>query len=276
MKCDQRRNWWTLLWVGLLAPRVLWASDYELAKNVYPAGDALRLSHNSPEAVTSEINDRSIRELLAKAAGVTNLLPTEAFQLVVTADERPLSVDASPLYGLGHYYTIKYPSLEARELFSARFQLQIEKYLGIRLAGHTRQFAVASFSRNTKRAVSRPTSKDIVLRVYKEVPDSWLTLWKEDGKAVGYCVVDGELVWTFRFSGQSAWLEVVDGQEFDPKLKQVFADAGKKAKDNLTARGVVRRLGYCHSYWPELKKVLREEYKIHWWCPTDLNEGSYD
>ena len=72
------------------------------------------------------------------------------------------------------------------------------------------------------------------------------------------------------------WRQVVDTQEFDPKLKDVFAEARKKAEANLQARGVVRQLGYCHAYWAELKKVLQEAYKIRWWSPTDLNGGAYD
>jgi len=89
-------------------------------------------------------------------------------------------------------------------------------------------------------------------------------------------LVDGELAWTFRFMGQSPWRQVVDAQEFDAKLKDVFAEARKKAEANLQARGVVRKLGYCHAYWAELKKVLQHDYKIRWWSPTDLSAAIYD
>ena len=56
--------------------------------------------------------------------------------------------------------------------------------------------------------------------------------------------------------GSLPWLQVADAQEFDPKLKDIFSKAQKKAQDNLTARGIERRLGYCHLYCAELKKVL--------------------
>jgi len=160
--------------------------------------------------------------------------------------------------------------------FSTRYQAEIKKYLIIRLTGHTRDFAVASFSHRSPVVSAPPSSKNVVLNAYKEVPESWLKLWEEHGKPVGYYLLDGELAWTFRFVGQAAWREVVDAQEFDPKLEKAFADARKRAEVNLTARGVVRRLGYCHTYWAELKKVFREDYNIRWWCPTDLNEGTYD
>ncbi len=257
----------------------LWAGDYRLEVFVGNPGDpvqaALGMPHNGPEAVSVEINDRTIRELLARAAGVTNLQKTEGVQLIVNGDGCSRSAESPPVYAFS-FYTLNYPTVEARELFSERFQMQIENYLRIRLTGHTRDFAVASVQpRPPTPAVTR-SSKITVLNVYKEVPDSWLKLWEEAGKPVGYYLVDGALAWTFRFMGTHIWLEVVDAQEFDPKLKNVFADARKKAQANLKARGVVPRLGVCHTYWAELEKVLHEDYKIRWWCPTDLNAGVYD
>jgi hypothetical protein len=257
----------------------LWAGDYRLEEHVGapgdPVQDALAMPHNAPEAVSVEINDRAIRELLARAAGVTNLQKTEGVQLIVIGDERSRPAESPPIYGLSHY-TLRYPTVEARELFSEQFQAQIKKYLTIRLTGHTRDFAVASFSGPKKVRFSQPRSIDVVLNAYREIPEPLLKLWKEDGKAVGYYLVDGELAWTFRFMGQFPWRQVVDAQEFDPKLKDVFADARKKAEANLQARGVMPKLGYCHAYWAEQKKVLQEAYKIRWWSPTDLNGGVYD
>ncbi|HYG34809.1 MAG TPA: hypothetical protein VEC99_08500 [Clostridia bacterium] len=275
----KQKTWWTWVGIGALAPLLLWAGDYRLEEYVGTPGDpvqnALGMPHNAPEVVSAEINDRSIRELLARAAGVTNLEKTEGVKLVVTGDGTSRPAESRPIYDLSHY-TLCYPTVEARELFSEKFQAQIKKYLTIRLTGHTRDFAVASFSRPKQATSSQPRSIDVVLNAYREVPEPWLKLWKEDGKAVGYYLVDGELAWTFRFMGQFPRREVVDAQEFDPKLKDVFANARKKAEGNLQARGVVRKLGYCHAYWAELKKVLQEDHKIRWWSPTDLNGGVYD
>lgn len=256
---------------------VLWAGDYRLEVFVGAPGvqAALGMPHNGPEAVSAEINDRTIRELLAKAAGVTNLQKTEGVQLIVNGDGSSRSAESPPVYALS-FYTLNYPTVEARELFSERLQTQIMNYLGLRLTGHTRDFAVASVQRRSLTPALMRSSKITVLNVYKEVPDSWLKLWEEAGKPVGYYLVDGELAWTFRFMGKDILGEVVDAQEFDPKLKKVFADARKQAEANLTSQGVVRRLGYCHTYWAELRKVLQEDYKIRWWCPTDLNAVIYD
>jgi hypothetical protein len=265
--------------IGALAPMFLWAGDYRLEEYVGAPGDpvqyALGMPHNAPEAVSVEINERAIRELLARAAGVTKLQKTEEVQLVVIGDDMSRPAGSPPIYGLSHY-TLRYPTVEARGLFSEQYQAQIKKYLTIRLTGHTRDFAAASFSGPKKAGSLQPRSIDVVLNAYREIPEPWLKLWKEDEKAVGYYLVDGEVAWTFRFMGQFPWRQVVDAQEFNPKLKDVFADARKKAEANLQARGVERKLGYCHAYWAELRKVLRETYKIRWWSPTDLNGGFYD
>lgn len=93
------------------------------------------------------------------------------------------------------------------------------------------------------------------------------------GKQVGYYLVDGELAWTFRLMNPAPWCRIADAQEFDPKLKETFAAARKKAEENLAAHGVVRQTGYVYYYQAELKKVLREEHKIHWRAPTELNAG---
>jgi len=279
MQTLKHTTWRTWVGIGALAPMFLWADDYRLEEYVGASGDpvqdALGMPHNAPEVVSAEINDRAIREILARAAGVASLQKTEGVQLVVVGDGISRPAASPPTYQLSHY-ALRYPTVEAREFFSEQFQTQIKKYLTIRLTGHTRDFAVASFSRPKKAASSQPRSIDDVLNAYREIPEPWLKLWKEHGKAVGYYLVDGELAWTFRFMGQLPWRQVVDAQEFDPKLKDVFADARKKAEANLQARGVVRQLGYSHLYWAELKKVLQESYKIRWWSPTDLNGGIYE
>ena len=263
----------------MLAPMLLLAGDYRLEEYVGapgdPVQDALGLPHNAPESVSAEINDPAVRKLLAKAAGVSDPRKTEGVQLVVIGDRESSSVGSRPIYGLSHY-TLRYPTVESRERFSEQFQEQIKKYLRIRLTGHTRNFAVASFSRPKRATSAQPRSVDVVLNTYPEIPEPWLKLWKEEGKAVGYYLVDGELAWTFRCMGQFPWRQVVDAQEFDPKLKDLFADARKKAESNLQARGVKRQLGYCHTYWAELKKVLLVDYKVRWWCPTDLSHTIYD
>jgi len=265
---------------------MLWAEDDPLRENVCqprdPPQEALGLPHNGPEAVTAEINDKAIRKLLTKTAGVTSsleaVLKTEEVRLTVTADDWSDSPLAKPMHSLSHY-VLRYPTLQARDRLPTRLRAEIKRYLTIRLTGHTRDFAVASFSRTLPAASSAtPSSTNVVLDTYKEVPESWLKVWEVDGKAAGYYVIDGPLAWTWRGWGNCLELgpSLSDTQVGDPKLKEVFAEARKKATANLKARRVRPGLGYCHADWAELKKVLWEDYQIRWWCPTDLNGGYFD
>src|SRR5438445_12418341 len=120
MQTSRKKIWWTWVGIGSLAPMFLWAGDYRLEEYVgapgNPVQEALGLPHNGPEAVSAEINDRAIRELLARAAGVRNLQNTEGVQLIVTGDERSRPAESQPIYALSHY-TLNYPTVEARELF---------------------------------------------------------------------------------------------------------------------------------------------------------------
>src|SRR5262249_9583316 len=157
------RVWWAWAGIGAFAPMVLWAGDYRLEEYVGAPGNpcqaALGMRHNTPDAVTAEVNDRAIRELLARAAGVKSLQKTEGVQLTVSEDGGSHSAESAPVYWLSHY-TVNYPTLEARELFTERFREEIKNYLRIRLTGHTRAFAEASYSRPKKRAPSQPRSTD--------------------------------------------------------------------------------------------------------------------
>ena len=67
-------------------------------------------------------------------------------------------------------YILNYPTVEAKELFSERFQTQIKNYLRIRLIG------VASVQVRSPTPALMRSSKITVLNVYKEVPDLWLKL----------------------------------------------------------------------------------------------------
>ena len=161
---SQKSVWWPLAVSAALAPMILLADDYGLGEYVGPPADpvqeALRTPDNGPEAVTVEINTQSIRKLLARSAGVTNLQKTEGIQLIVSGDETRHPTDLSPIYGQAHY-NLKYPTAEAKEAFSDQFQTQIKNYLTLRLTGHTKDFAVASISRPKRSASARRRMIDI-------------------------------------------------------------------------------------------------------------------
>ena len=236
---------------------------------------ALAVRHNGPEAVTAELNDPVIRKALADRAGFKDIERLNDTRLTVTANDLSDSLVFDRPVWLRQSYKLKYPSLEARKLFPVRLQREIQNYLQLRLIGHTRAFATASVAKG-RPASTTNTAKAIVTNVYKEIPESWLNVWEDEGKQVGYYLVDGELAWTFRTMGTFPWCQVADAQEFDPKLKEAFAIARKKAHENLAARGLKPRMGYRGEYHAELKKVLRVDHGIHWRAPTDLNMTTYD
>jgi hypothetical protein len=256
------------------------AADFELEDSIYSPGNpvqsALAVRHNGPEAVTTEVNDPAIRKAFAEVAGIKDFWMTNAVTLSVSGDNWKAAIDSEHALSFSHY-TLKYPSREAKSMIPVRLQDEIKEYLRTRLIGHTREFALASLARKTSASVPAERSQALVLKEYKEIPASWLKPWEQEGKQVGYYVVDGELAWTFYIlGGNFPWREVVDAQEFDPKLKDAFNGARKEAERNLAARGVKRQLGHCHAYWAEFKKVLRENYRIKWRCPSDLNLAVYD
>jgi len=64
-----------------------------------------------------------------------------------------------------------------------------------------------------------------------------------------------------------------DAKDFDPEYKDIMKQVNKEVDENLKKRGFPKRhsLGYCHSFWSEKQKILREKYNIDWESPQDLN-----
>jgi hypothetical protein len=62
-----------------------------------------------------------------------------------------------------------------------------------------------------------------------------------------------------------------DPKEDDPKLKKMFEQAKEEADKNLSNHP--RGLGFCHTYWSELKRILKEKYGIDWKSPEEMNPG---
>src|SRR6185369_17814023 len=88
-------RWCLFLCLAVMAHVALSATDYELESRIGATGSpmqsALVLSHNSPEAVTAEVNDPAIRRALAQAAGVKDFQKILDIQLSVTSPRWPES-----------------------------------------------------------------------------------------------------------------------------------------------------------------------------------------
>jgi len=67
--------------------------------------------------------------------------------------------------------------------------------------------------------------------------------------------------------------EYYDPKEDEPRYKLQFEMAEAEATNNLRDKGIVwpGMDGYCYSFWPEKKRILKEKYNIDWKTPQELN-----
>ncbi len=64
----------------------------------------------------------------------------------------------------------------------------------------------------------------------------------------------------------------IDPIEYTKKYKEVEDSVLKEAKENLLKEGLKpETMGYCHSLWPEMKKIFKEKHNIDWKTPTEMN-----
>ena len=64
-----------------------------------------------------------------------------------------------------------------------------------------------------------------------------------------------------------------DIKERDPKLKKIFKEAENEASQELSKRLNVRsnKKAYCHAFWNEKKRILKEKYNIDWKTLAEMN-----
>ena len=62
-----------------------------------------------------------------------------------------------------------------------------------------------------------------------------------------------------------------DPIEDDPKFRPILVRANLEAEQELAARGITPRLGYCHAFWHTKKRILKDKYGINWRTPAELN-----
>ena len=91
--------------------------------------------------------------------------------------------------------------------------------------------------------------------------------WEERGKleeGVDYVERDGEYF---------------DVKEIDPKYRNIIKKVDKEVEENIESKfpGMSKTMGFCHSFWNEKKRILKEKYGIDWRSPSELNPGTlYD
>jgi hypothetical protein len=65
-----------------------------------------------------------------------------------------------------------------------------------------------------------------------------------------------------------------DPIEDEPSLRDAFVQAREEAQTNLSARGVLQDIGYCHVFWAEQATVLSNRFGIIWYSPARMNPGT--
>ncbi|MBU2579989.1 hypothetical protein KKF19_03500 [Patescibacteria group bacterium] len=66
-------------------------------------------------------------------------------------------------------------------------------------------------------------------------------------------------------------LQSYNPQENDPEIKIIIKKAAKEAERNLIFTR--KTLGYCHLFWDEQKRILKDKYGIDWKTPAERNPG---
>lgn len=62
-------------------------------------------------------------------------------------------------------------------------------------------------------------------------------------------------------------------EELNGELEKKIEEALKKELGEEDYKDLKGKLGFCHRYWAKKKKILREEYGINWYTPTECNPG---
>lgn len=94
----------------------------------------------------------------------------------------------------------------------------------------------------------------------KEVSELWIKWWENNG--------DKFETRTITRHGLK-----YDAIEDDPKYKEVINKAEEEAEKNISNLSWPKKgqMGYCHVFWREKKRILKEKYGIDWKSPVDLN-----
>jgi hypothetical protein len=68
-----------------------------------------------------------------------------------------------------------------------------------------------------------------------------------------------------------------DIKERDPKLKKIFKEADQEAIQGLSKKMNMRscKKTYCHAFWNEKKRILREKYNIEWKTLSEMNPETF-
>jgi hypothetical protein len=249
----------------------------------------LALPHNSIGSITNELMSPPVLRALTHGLSIEpSLLP--AFDVVGFEDfQADLEIRFQEIWW-------RFPVATPAQLLDIRERLT--RYIGCRGTGHTARYATESLLA-PPRSKTRPRSAlDSVLWANPDIPPGWLQNFTNqpiivqvpaerlarpgivarrgeivDLKVTNYWfkVVDGPVTWTYvsRGNGDSTTYEKRDSLEDDPAKAEIFRQTRAEVTAWMEARDI-KGLGSCHSYWGEMRRILKEKHGIVWKSPSEL------
>lgn len=86
---------------------------------------------------------------------------------------------------------------------------------------------------------------------------------------------DSSLYWKVRkfYAPKNSPMILEQIKKINNELEKKIEKALKEQLGEEDYNDLKRKLGFCHRYWAEKKRILREEYGITWYAPTECNPG---
>ena len=232
-------------------------------RDTFSEFDAFTANNNSKFVVQREINSPEFKRMIADRTSATpdimkrcviNVMGLSDFDIYELSGSLPVDVRRT-----------------------------IATYIKLRARGHTKAYAYAALREQPQSNYSVDDIKAIC-ESENAVVLAWLPYAGESGegdlKWRWYRVIDGELAWSFQIwdrKGErlSCWVERLDAVQFDPRFKELFEEAAKKAHDYMEQEGI-KGLGTVHVYWEKMQEYLRSQ-GVDWRSPSALNPSTcYD
>lgn len=65
---------------------------------------------------------------------------------------------------------------------------------------------------------------------------------------------------------------LADPIEKTAKFKMVEKEVTKEVEEILKRQGFYsNQMGYCHAFWPEFKRILKDKFNIDWKSPAEIS-----
>lgn len=270
-------------------------------------GEYLPLLHNSADAINDELTSEALRRRIGTEIGVElsrvrrseyriSLIEPKFDGLLQDYPEEHLRFIAQ---STRRFLWAKSDGVEDEIL--EKISAKVAIYAEARVAGHTKEYASDSMAEAPRpNSDSATTLRQRVLNEFPKLPGKWLrdttntyaSVWYRPPKGTDpgvipppdqhepvpleyhvFRLMDGPVTWEYHVAENSPQIEVNkhDSGEDDPQKSKVIREARKEVDDLMKLQGIKGKFGSVHTYWRELKKVLKEKHSIDWLSPKELH-----